>query len=346
MRRLKLLILPLLLLAGWVPAAGAETLVIAHRGASAYLPEHTLEAYALAYGQGADFLEPDLVMTADGHLIALHDLTLEATTNVAERFPERARADGGFYAIDFTLAELRSLKVGERVDPETGQARYPARWPVGMGQFRIVEFNELIEFTRALNRTTGRRVGLYPETKAPRFHADHGQDIGAALVSVLLAHDLPSTDLPVFIQSFEPEPLHAIHAKHGDRFPLIQLIGLNDWGMNEVDYEAMISEQGLSRVAEYAVGIGPLLSLLVEGELGEATRPSQLFKQARALNLAMHPYTFRREGLPAEISLEALLDLFIGQLQIDGVFTDNPDVAVQRRARLGAGSDESLRGGY
>jgi len=177
MRRSNALFLPLLL-SLWLPvlAASAESLVIAHRGASAYLPEHSLEAYALAYGQGADFLEPDLVMTADDHLIALHDLTLEATTNVAELFPDRARADGGFYAVDFTLAEIRQLTMQERVEPASGQARYPERWPVGAGRFRVVEFNELIEFTRELNRATGRRVGLYPETKAPQFHAEQGKD--------------------------------------------------------------------------------------------------------------------------------------------------------------------------
>ena len=337
MRRPNALFLPLLL-SLWLPvlAASAESLVIAHRGASAYLPEHSLEAYALAYGQGADFLEPDLVMTADDHLIALHDLTLEATTNVAELFPDRARADGGFYAVDFTLAEIRQLTMQERVEPASGQARYPERWPVGAGRFRVVEFNELIEFTRELNRATGRRVGLYPETKAPQFHAEQGKDIGAALVSALLAHELPTEDLPIFIQSFEPEPLIEIHAAHGDRFDLIQLIGLNDWDMNTVDYSAMVSAEGLSRVAEYAVGIGPVFSLLLEADAGEPLRPSALFRKSRELGLAMHPYTFRREGLPPETSLEALLDLFMGELHIEGVFTDNPDVAVQRRSVVAA----------
>ena len=111
---------------------------------------------------------------------------------------------------------------------------------------------------------------------------------------------------------------------------------LNDWDMNTVDYSAMVSAEGLSRVAEYAVGIGPVFSLLLEGEAGDVLRPSALFRKARNLNLAMHPYTFRREGLPPETSLEALLDLFIGELHIDGVFTENPDVAVQRRSVVAA----------
>lgn len=114
----------------------SDTLIIAHRGASAYLPEHTFEAYLLACGQGADFIEPDLVMTADDHLIALHDLTLDATTDVSQVFPDRAREDGEFYAIDFTLEELRRLKVSERIEPGSGEARYGDRWPPELGTFR------------------------------------------------------------------------------------------------------------------------------------------------------------------------------------------------------------------
>ncbi len=334
MRRFLFFILPLMAIGNLMPSqCWSESLIIAHRGASAYLPEHSMEAYALAYGQGADFLEPDLVMTADDYLVALHDLTLEATTNVADIFPDRARDDGGFYAIDFTLAELRRLTMGERVEPDTGQARYPNRWPIGVGEFRIVEFSELIQLTRQLNRTTGRQVGLYPELKAPQFHAEHGKDFGRALVEILLEHDLPSPDLPIFIQSFEPEALLAIHAEHGNRFDLIQLIGLDEWEMNHVKYAAMASEEGLATVAEYAVGIGPPLTLLIDQTAGNTPQPSALFARARALGLAMHPYTFRREGLPPDVTLESLLDLFINHLDIDGVFTDNPDVAYRLRHR-------------
>lgn len=317
-------------------AAMSDTLIIAHRGASAYLPEHTLEAYLLAYGQGADFIEPDLVMTADGHLIALHDLTLEATTNVADVFPNKAREDGRFYAMDFRLEEIRQLKVSERIEVDTGQARYPERWPPGLGEFRIVAFEDLIVWLRELNRVTGRRVGLYPETKFPALHSEAGLDIAGALVEALLRHDLPDPSLPIFIQSFEPEALEQIQKSQPERFALIQLIGDNDWQMNHVDYEAMITPAGLAHVASYAVGIGPPLSALLESDPGGRARPSQLMRSARRLNLAIHPFTFRREGLPEGQSLEPLLDLFIHELQIDGLFTDHPDVAVQRRDRAGA----------
>ena len=320
--------------------SAADPLVIAHRGASAYLPEHSMAAYLLAYGQGADFLEPDLVMTADDQLIALHDLTLNATTNVATVFPGRARDDGGFYAIDFTLQEIQQLRLNERVEPDTGLARYPQRWPVDgdskdFGLFQVVEFSQLLQMVAKLNRSTGRRVGVYPELKFARFHQAHGKDFAQALTTLLIAHALPSDQQPVFIQSFEPEPLRAIHTSFGERFPLIQLIGLNEWGMNHVDYAQMVSPEGLAEVAEYVLGIGPPLQLLVSATTpwteDEPVEASDLLKQARALGLQVHPFTFRREGLPEGLSLERLLDVFFHELKVEGVFTDNPDVAVSRR---------------
>jgi len=309
----------------------SETLIIAHRGASAYLPEHTFEACLLAYGQGADFIEPDLIMTADGRLIALHDLTLDATTNVSDVFPQRAREDGRFYAIDFSREELRDLKVTERIEPGTGRARYGDRWPPGLGDFAIVAFEDLIEWVGELNRATGRRVGLYPEIKFPAFHADAGMDIVGALVEVLKRHELPKASMPVFIQSFEPGPLEHIRSEYGDRFSLVQLIGHNQWRMNDVDYEAMSSRAGLERVASYADAIGPPLGELIGNGPEGAVKPGRLLLDARELGLAVHPFTFRREGLPEGRSLESLLDIFIHDLRVEGLFTDYPDVARKQR---------------
>ena len=310
--------------------AASETLIIAHRGASAYLPEHTLEAYLLAYGQGADFIEPDLVMTSDGHLVALHDLTLDATTNVAAVFPDRARDDGHFYAIDFSLNELQTLNLSERVEPD-GRARYPRRWPAGLGEFRVVTFEDLIVRVRELNRVTGRRVGLYPETKFPAFHAAAGMDIAATLVESLIRHDLPDKNLPIFIQSFDPDPLERIRREHGDRFALIQLIGRNEWQMNAVDYDAMTTRAGLERVSSYADGIGPSLTTLIDSDNQRGAQPGSLLQTARELDLAVHPFTFRKEGLPDGYSLEVLLRLFIHDFHIEGVFTDHPDRAREAR---------------
>ena len=161
--------------------------VIAHRGAPGYLPEHTLESYAMAYGQGADYLEPDLMLTKDGVPIALHDRTLDATTNVAEVFPDRARDDGRHYAIDFTLDEIKQLAVRERVHPASGELVYPDRFPNTHDElvFRIATLAELIELTQGMNQATGRNVGIYPETKASDWHVEQGYDFERKLMDVL-----------------------------------------------------------------------------------------------------------------------------------------------------------------
>jgi len=320
----------------------ADTRIIAHRGASAYLPEHSREAYLLAYGMGADFLEPDLMLTADGALISLHDATLDATTDVARRYPNRARPDGHWYPFDFTLDELRALTLRERVEPDSGRARYPQRWPADRGRFQITSFDDLVELTVELNRMTGRRVGLYPELKFPQLHAAQGLDITAALVEALQQHDLPRADLPLFVQCFEPDPLQRLRAAYGDRLQLVQLIGENDWAMNLIDYDAMWSESGLAAVAAYADAIGPPLARLVEIDVGGAAVPTVHFGRARRLGLKIHPYTFRRESMPAGIKLEAMLQWFIHEQKVDALFTDHPDLAAAVRARP-AGSSQVLR---
>jgi len=308
------------------------TRIIAHRGASAYLPEHSLEAYLLAYGQGADELEPDLVMTADGRFVSMHDDTLDATTDVARRFPGRARADGRFHVMDFTLDELSRLRLNERVDPASGKPRYRQRWPVGRGQFHLLAFTDLIELTIELNRMTGRRVGLYPELKFPAKHRAAGLDPVARLVEILHRYGLPSQQLPITVQCFEPGPLRRLNALNIDGLKLIQLLGENDWSINELDYEQMRSAAGLAEIASYADGIGPPWWRLAEAGEG-GLKATELLGKARGLGLEIHPFTFRREDLPEGIELAAVLDQFIYEFRVEALFTDHPDVAVERIAR-------------
>ena len=185
----------LLALAPAVLAQPARPLVVAHRGASGYLPEHTLAAKAHAHALGADFLEQDIVLTKDDVPVVLHDVYLDAVTDVARRFPGRARPDGRHYALDFTLAELRQLEVRERVNLKTGEAQYPARYPSAAAPtgLRIPTLEEELTLVQALNRSTGRVAGIYPEIKAPRWHREQGRDPSRVI-------------LPVLARDEEPEP--------------------------------------------------------------------------------------------------------------------------------------------
>ncbi|HVS22519.1 MAG TPA: glycerophosphodiester phosphodiesterase family protein, partial [Gammaproteobacteria bacterium] len=163
-------------------------IVIAHRGASGYLPEHTLEAKALAFGLGADYLEQDVVATRDAELVVLHDPYLDDVTDVAERFPGRRREDGRHYAIDFDLVELRQLAVSERRRSGSRGARFPARFPPETAIFRIATLEEELALISGLNRSTGRNVGIYPEIKHPQWHREHGIDLARLLIDKLYAH--------------------------------------------------------------------------------------------------------------------------------------------------------------
>jgi len=160
-------------------------LIIAHRGASAYLPEHSIAGKALALGMGADFLEQDIIASRDSELIVFHDLFLEGMTDVALKFPNRARDDGHFYCIDFDLAEIRTLGLHERVEPATGESVFPGRFPVSAGSFLIPTLEEELSFVEGLRQSTGRSIGVYPEIKSPDWHTNHGMDLGGAILKTL-----------------------------------------------------------------------------------------------------------------------------------------------------------------
>ena len=306
----------------------AETpLVIAHRGASGYLPEHTLAAKALAHAMGADYIEQDVVLSADGVPVVLHDIHLEGTTDVADVFPSRARADGHYYALDFTLEELRRLRVGERRDAGGG-AVFPERFPVTTRLATVPTLAEEIALIAGLDRTRGTRTGLYIEPKADHFHRAEGRDLPAAVLAVLASAGYADADSPVFIQSFEPATLRRIAGELGSPLPLIQLIGENAWQDGSgVDYAALRSDEGLRDIAGYAVGIGPWIGQLYRGrDATGAPRLGDLVERAHRAGLLVHPYTFRRDRLPPGIDdFPSLLALFVDRLAVDGLFTDFPD---------------------
>ena len=320
--------------------AANDQIVVAHRGASGYLPEHTLESKVLAHAMGADFIEQDVVMTRDNELVVLHDLTLDRMTNVANVFPGRARQDGRHYVIDFTLAELRTLRVTE--SPEAS-----IRFPAGDGHFSIHTLAEEIELIQGLNKTTARETGIYPEIKSPWFHHQAGKDSASAILAVLKEYGYDSRDDKVFLQTFDFNELKRIHddllpAMALD-IPLVQLIAHNEWGETmekdsgnawvNYDYSWMHEEGGMTALADYADGVGPAMDMIVmnESATGEL-RISSLVNNAHAAGLQVHPYTFRLDPgrMPEYVSdFEALLELFFQTIGVDGVFTDFPDRVIQ-----------------
>nr|WP_269634387.1 glycerophosphodiester phosphodiesterase [Salinisphaera hydrothermalis] len=292
----------------------SRKIVIAHRGASGYLPEHTLAGYAMAYALGADYLEPDLVSTREGELICCHDIHLDRTTDVAVRYPARARSDGRWYAADFTLDEVRTLHARERVD-ETGARVFPGRFDANARGFGVPTFTELLDLVAALNRQTGRRVGVYPETKSPEFHAAAGLALEPTLLALLAEYGYTGRDAPVFVQSFSPTNLRVMREEMRSELPMIQLIGHTEL---EADW---ITPAGLDAIASYADGIGPDKTLIVESE-------GALVHAAHDRGLLVHPYTFRADQLgPGYNNLRAELAAFYFDYDVDGVFTDFCDIA-------------------
>lgn len=301
-------------------------IIIAHRGASGYLPEHTLAAKALAYGLGADYLEQDVVATRDRRLVVLHDLYLDDVTDVAQRFPGRQREDGRHYVVDFDLAELRSLRVFERRAPGSTLPKYPERFPAEHGLFGIATLEDELRLIRGLNESMGRAVGIYSEIKEPAWHRAHGIDLAASLLHELAAYGYSRAEDAAFVQCFDSSELIRVRAELGSHLRLVQLVA------SESQYAELLTRDGLRRVAAYAYGLGAHHSQIAEGSAGGRPRLLPLCQWAGEAGLRLHPYTFRREDLPKYAqSLEEWLEFFIVGAQVDGLFCDHPDVAVRVR---------------
>ena len=266
-------------------------LVIAHRGASGYLPEHSLESYSLAYGLGADMLEPDLVLTADDVAICLHDIHLERVTDVAQRFPGRARGDGRFYAADFTLDEIRKLSA-------TGGDRHRFR---GCG---VATFQEFLSLVAHLNERTGRSVGIVPELKAPSFHREEKRPLEEVYVQALREAGYHAKGARCITQCFEPDALVRLRGA-GVQSPMLQLMGSD-----------VPSRRDLEETATRAEAIGPSKKAIEDSG-------GQLVKDAHALGLAVIPYTFTED--------EAETRRFFTAYNVDALFSDFPDVALRAR---------------
>lgn len=304
--------------------------VIAHRGASGHAPEHTLAAKALAYTMRADYLEQDIVATADDALVVLHDIHLDRVTNVSDRFPDRSRRDGRYYARDFTLAEIKTLRVCERTDAQ-GRPVYPGRFNSTDEVFRVQTLAEELEFVSQLVAAHGRPVGIYPEIKRPAWHREQGVDITPTVLSVLHDFGYRRHSDPVYLQCFDASELRRIRHELGCPLKLVQLIGENSWAEAPTDFNTLRRKRGLLTLAKTVDAIGPWVNRLYrlrsrDGQLS----PSGLVERAHDAGLAVHPYTFRVDDLPQGFAtFEALLLYCTRQLSVDGLFTDFPDQVVK-----------------
>ncbi len=355
---------PLLLLppatAAPAPAAPAERggisqtatpLVIGHRGASGYRPEHTLASYRLAIQLGADFIEPDLVSTADGVLVARHENQIGGTTDVADHpeFADRRTTkliDGqpltGWFTEDFTLAEIKTLRTKERLPSvRPANTRYD-------GRYQIPTLDEVLDLAREQSRSTGRRIGVYPETKHPTYFDSIGLSLEEPLLRELRRHHLDRKSSKVIIQSFETANLKELNR----RTPvfLAQLVDAAGAPYDLVaagdprTYADLVTTTGLRAVARYADGVGANKDLVLprDAVTGATSEPSRLVVDAHREGLRVHIFTLRAENqfmatnfrrgsdpnATGDLYAEVLAFLEAG---VDGMFSDNPDVALEAR---------------
>jgi len=314
-----------------VAVAGERKIVVAHRGASGYLPEHTLEAKALGYAMGADYLEQDVVLTKDDHPIVIHDIHLDAVTNVSDIFPDRARSDGRFYAIDFTLNEIKTLRVTERIDLKTKSAVYPNRFPEGSSHFQIPTLSEEIELIQGLNKSTGGKVGIYTEIKSPAWHREQGKDISKIVLTVLNRYGYNDKGDNAYLQCFDRSEIKRIRYELDSGLKLIQLISGAD-----SDFDVLLTPGGLKELSVYVDGIGPSMSRIIKGRDKDGKMIfTSLVEDAHKAGLEVHPYTFRADALPQYVkTFDELLRIFLVDAEVDGIFTDFPDLAVEFREKL------------
>ncbi|GAB4461643.1 MAG: glycerophosphodiester phosphodiesterase [Armatimonadaceae bacterium] len=280
-------------------AQHGERSVVAHRGASSYLPEHTMACYAMAHAQGADYIEPDVVLTKDNVLVCLHDLYLETTTDVAAKFPDRKRPDGHYYAADFTLAEIKSLSVFGRV-PEAERA--------AMAGHQVVTLEELILLVKRLNRTTGRTTGLLIETKAPEFHRKEGKPLEKPLLDLLTQQGYTEAGSEIIIQSFDKDHLKRLRVEHRSPLPVMWLTG------------GLPTAEVVDELATWANGLNPSRNgLAVNGQLTDSARA--ILQRAQEKGLKVFVWTFN-----ADVDT---MQTFLYDYGVNGVITNNPDAGVQ-----------------
>ena len=294
-----------------------KKIVIAHRGASGYLPEHTLEAKSMAYAMNADFIEQDLVLSKDDVPIVIHDIYLDDVTNVAQKFSERKRKDNRFYVIDFTFNELKTLQVTERFNPETGKQFYPNRFPIWQGNFKLHSLQEEIVLIQGLNASTGKNIGIYPEIKDPEFHKKEGKKLTKIVLDILADYGYKTKKDNCILQCFDAKELERIRIELKSELFLVQLI----------EFEKVT--KNLKHFATYADGIGPWYKQILDKKVNRKWTFTNLVSDAQKLSLKVHPYTLRADALDEFSSFNEMMQTLLIDANVDGAFTDFPDLIVQ-----------------
>jgi len=287
--------------------------VVAHRGASGYLPEHTIASKAMAHAMNADYIEQDIVLSKDDIPIVIHDILLDDVTNVSEKYPNRKREDGKYYVIDFTFEELKTLEVTERFDSKTGLQIYPTRFPKGTSSFRLHSLQDEIELIQGLNESSGKDIGIYPEIKKPKFHNENGKDISKIVLDILTKYGYSTKDDQCILQCFDAQELERIRNELKSKLFLVQLMEFPE--QNNL----------LEFYASYADGIGPWYKHLISSKTTSGFSFTSLVEEAHKLDLVVHPYTFREDSLDDFDSFQEMIDVIIHQAGADGGFTDFPD---------------------
>ncbi|MEI0604909.1 glycerophosphodiester phosphodiesterase [Brachyspira alvinipulli] len=306
-----------------------KPIVIAHRSASGYVPEHTLAALAMAHAFDVDYLEADIVLTKDDVLVVMHDNTLNTSTDVAKKFPDRKREDGNYYVIDFTLEEIKSLIVHERSKDDLSGPVFPDRFPYNDNvEFRIPTFEEFLITVQGMNKSRKKLIGIYPEVKNPAFHEKEGKDIVKITIDMLNKYGYNGTQNGnCVLQIFEYDAVKRARTELGWKGDLAML----------VEDERLYTEEGIKDVSQYANIYAPSINALVKessNEKGYEIVP--ILDIARKYNMRTCVWTYRIDQLPLpKKSSDENLSILFNELKVDEMFSDFPDVVIDYLKRNG-----------
>ena len=302
--------------------ASSAPIVIGHRGASGYLPEHSTESAVMAHVMECDYIEQDCVISRDGVPIVMHDITLDDLTDVEKVFPDRKQTDGHWYVFDFTMAELRQLRLTERRSPGRAWKDKGTRFPLEQGSFRISTLAEHLQLIHGLNQSRGRTAGVYVEVKEPAKHREAGLDASTQILKVLTEYGYDAADDPIFLQCFDKAEVIRIRNELKSPLPLIYLLG-----------KAPTADD-IKEAAGFCDGLGVLYTLVVSGADGEQPVITDLVETAHQQGLQVHVWTFRTDALPAFAkSGDQLLEWLAVGAGVDGIFADQPDFVVKWRSQ-------------